>query len=193
VQQLVLILPTLVGGLIAAAAGLLASWATHRWSLRERSAERAEIRRAALSDQRAADLRELGTMLPELLAAAQEIIWERVSSQKPMPRSDPRTMRLTNLGQKSRFLRVVLGDEELGQLVRRVWSTTERLADSSQENMDRDMHAANQAVAAALDKVAELLRPVVTAPEDTQPKSRFRRQEWRGLLTPPADPPAGNA
>lgn len=189
-QQLVPILPTLVGGLIAAGAGLLGSWATHHWSLRERSAERTELRRAALRDQRAADLRELGTMLPEMLAAAQEIIWERVSSQQLMPRSDPRTMRLTNLGQKSRFLRVVVGDEELDPLVRKVWSTIERLANSSQENMDKDMHAANQAVAAALDKVGELIQALDTARQVTQPSSRVRRQ---GLLAPPADPPSGNA
>lgn len=56
--------------------------------MRERSAERAEVRRAAQLDQRTADLRELGSTLTDALAAAKEIIWERVTTDKPMPRSD---------------------------------------------------------------------------------------------------------
>ncbi len=169
-QAFVPVLATIVGGLIAAGAGLLGGWAGHRWAMAERSAERAEVRRVALLDQRAADLRELGGMLPEMLAAAQEIIWERTTmpTGKEMPRSDPRAMRLTNLGQKSRFLRVVVGDKELGELVGKVWRTTERLSDAAQDQVDERMHAANQAVAGALDKVGELLRAAET-PQQSLP------------------------
>ena len=68
-----------LGAVIAAAAGLLANWASHRWNLEERSAERQEVRRLALLTQRAADLRELADNLTEMVTAAKEIAWERTA------------------------------------------------------------------------------------------------------------------
>ena len=68
-----------LGALIAAAAGLLANWASHRWNLEERSAERQEVRRLALLTQRVADLRELADNLTEMVTAAKEIAWERTA------------------------------------------------------------------------------------------------------------------
>ena len=151
---------TIVGGLIAAGAGLSSTWASHLWSQRERSAERRDVRRIAMLAQRAADLRELGVTLTEMVAASKEVIWERVTSGKPMPRSDPRAMRLTQLTHRSRFFRVVVGNEELRTLVGTASSAASRLSDSNVDDVDRDIASANQAMAVALDKVAGLLREV---------------------------------
>ncbi len=127
-----------------------------------RGAERADIRRVALLNQRAIDLRELGSTLTDIVAAAKEIIWERLATEKPMPLSDPRSMRLTNLVQKTRFLRVVVGDEELRGLVSEVSSAAQKLSNWNSGDIHKDMASANQALAAALDKVAHLLRAVET-------------------------------
>lgn len=131
-----------------------------RWTLRERSAERADIRRAALLNQRATDLRELGSTLPDIQAAAKEVIWERVVTDELMPKSDPRSMHLTQLVQRTKFLRVVVGDEELRGLVGEVLSTAEKLSNSNSGDTHKDTVSANQALTAALDRVAHLLRAV---------------------------------
>ena len=148
----------IVGALIAASAGLFANWASQKWNRQERSAERREVRRVALLTQRTADLRELGDLLTEMVTAAKEIIWERLTTDKPMPKSDPRTMRLTFLVHRSRFLREVVGDSELQVLVRNVSSAASQLSDSNAHDVDKDTASTNQALAAALAKVASLLR-----------------------------------
>jgi hypothetical protein len=149
---------TVVGALIAAGAILAASWASHRWSLSERSAERREVRRLALLTQRTADLRELADTLTAMVTAAQEIIWERTATDKPMKKSDERAMRLTHLIQRTKFIRVVVGNEELRKLAGNVSSAANRLSDSSSADMGRDMALTNQALAEALEKVASLIR-----------------------------------
>src|SRR5712692_8446679 len=99
--------------------------------MQERTAERREVRRMALLTQRAVDLRELGDTLTEMVTAAKEIIWERVATEKPMPRSDARAMRLTLLVHRTRFLRVAVGNEELRDLAGKVSSAASRLSDSN--------------------------------------------------------------
>ena len=74
--------------------------------------ERREVRRFALLTQRAADLRALADNLTEIASAAKEIAWERTATEKLMPRSDPRAIRLTELIHRNRFLRRVVGDDE---------------------------------------------------------------------------------
>jgi hypothetical protein len=148
----------ILGALIAAAAGLLANWASHRWNLEERSAERREVRRIALLTQRTADLRELAGLLTAMVAAAQEIIWERTATDRPMKKSDERAMRLTHLIQQTKFLRVVVGNEELRELAGNVASTANRLSDSSSAEMGRDMASTNRALGEALEKVGSLIR-----------------------------------
>ncbi len=150
-------------GLLAAAVGLLANWATHRWTMAEQSAERREVRRMALLTQRAADLRELADILTALVTAAQEIIWERTATEKPMKKSDERAMRLTHLIQRTKVLRVVVGNEELSELARNVSSAANRLSDSNSADMGLDMASTNQALAIALDKVASLIRETETS------------------------------
>jgi hypothetical protein len=147
-----------LGALIAAAAGLLANWASHRWNLEERSAERREVRRLALLTQRAADLRELADNLTEMVTAAKEIAWERTATEKLMRSSDPRAMRLTQLINRNRFLRRIAGDEELRELAGTVAATANRLSDSDREDINRDMVSTDQALAEALGKVASLIR-----------------------------------
>ena len=149
---------TVVGALIAAGAILAASWASHRWSLSERSAERREVRRIALLTQRTADLRELADTLTAMVAAAQEIIWERTATDMPMKKSDERAMRLTHLIQRTKFLRIVVGNEELRELANSVSSAANRLSDSNTDNMDQDMASTNQAFAESLQKLASLIR-----------------------------------
>lgn len=149
---------TVVGALIAAGAILAASWASHRWSLSERSAERREVRRLALLTQRTADLRELANTLTAMVTAAQEIIWERTATDKPMKKSDERAMRLTHLIQRTKFIRVVVGNDELRKLAGNVSSAANRLSDSSSADMGRDMALTYQALAEALEKVASLIR-----------------------------------
>lgn len=147
-----------LGALIAAAAGLLANWASHRWNLEERSAERQEVRRLALLTQRVADLRELADNLTEMVTAAKEIAWERTATEKLMPRSDPRAMRLTQLINRNRFLRRIAGDEELRELAGAVAGTANRLSDSDRDDISKDMVATDQALAEVLEKVANLIR-----------------------------------
>lgn len=142
-----------LGGVIAILGGALA----HIWALRERGAERREIRIAARLAQRATDLRELGHIVGEMDVAAREIIWERISSDKLMPRSDPRAMKLTGLAQQSRFLRVAIGDDDLIAKAKAVAGASTRLSDSSRDMMDADINALAEAMMAALDRVAVLL------------------------------------
>ncbi len=147
-----------LGALIAAAAGLAANWASHRWNIEERSDERREVRRIALIAQRTADLRELGDTLTAMVTAAQEIIWERTATDRPMKKSDERAMRLTHLIQRIKFLRVVVGNGELSELAGNVSSAANRLSDSSAADLLLDQASVNQALAAALEKVAGLIR-----------------------------------
>jgi hypothetical protein len=147
-----------LGALIAAAAGLFANWASHRWNLEERSAERQEVRRLALVTQRVVDLRELADNLTEMVTAAKEIAWERTGTEKLMPRSDPRAMRLTQLINRNRFLRRIAGDEELRELAGAVAGTANRLPASDRDDINKDMVSADQALAEALERVASLIR-----------------------------------
>ncbi len=97
-------------------------------------------------------------MLTDSVAAAKEIIWERVATDKPMRLSDPRSMRLTQLGQRAKFLRIVVGDKEIDRLVRASVAATERLSNSTRDDLDRDRLAADQALTTALDQVGRLLQ-----------------------------------
>lgn len=116
------------------------------------------MRRLALLTQRTADLRELADTLTAMVTAAQEIIWERTATDKPMKKSEERAMRLTHLIQRTKFIRVVVGNEELRKLAGNVSSAANRLSDSSSVDMGRDMALTNQALAEALEKVASLIR-----------------------------------
>jgi len=146
------------GAVIAAGVGFAASWASHHWSMQERSAERKDIRRVALFAQRAADLRELADNITEMVTSAKEIAWERTRTEKLMARSDPRAMRLTQLTHRNRFLRRIARDEELRELAGKVAATANRLSDGDRDEINKDMLSVDQALAEALEKVASLIR-----------------------------------
>jgi hypothetical protein len=177
----------LAGPVIGAAAVLVATWATHHWGAQERSAERREIRRAAMLAQRDKDLRELGDLLTQLVTAAQEIIWERLRlAGDLLPRSDPRSMRLTGLAQRVKLFRIVVGDEELSDLAGRVSSAARKLSDSPVEDPglareeNKDTEASLQALKAALSRIETLLRETETATDILgDPTTGRRWWQWR--------------
>jgi len=161
------ILVGLVSGVLASAATAVATLLAVRWTMEgQRSIDRESRefeRHVALLTQRAADLRELGVTLTDMVTAAQEIIWERVATGRPMQESDARAMRLTSFVQRMKFLRVVVGDEPLLKLVGETSGAANQLSNSDAAHMRADMASANQALTAALEKVASLIREVETS------------------------------
>lgn len=154
---------TVLVAIITSVAVIAAGWGGQWWSARDRGLERRDARNEARLAERRADLRELAETLPDMVTVAKEVAWERLASLRPMPRSDPRAMRLTTVCGKTKTLRVKIGDEELDGLVRAAVSRASKLSDTVVSDLvapdlDRDVDSASAAIDSALARITRLLQ-----------------------------------
>lgn len=154
-----------VVAIIGAGGVAFGAWVTQHWASLERGREREELRKAAALARRDKDLRELSDQLTELVTAATEMVWERVELHpQPLPRSDPRAVRVTVLHQRLKLLQIFVGDAELGTLVSTASRAALTLSNSPvidpgvAPEMGKHGHANYQAFEAALTRIETLLR-----------------------------------